>query len=69
MILVCLQINPLTPNSAKSKIDKFSKITNWVKLKKKQHCRKVLINSFPMNGHRESEVRKFCTTHSSTVGV
>ena len=27
--------NPFTPNSAKSKIDKFSKITNWVKLKKK----------------------------------
>ena len=31
------EINPLTPDSAKSKIDKFSKIANWVKLKNKQH--------------------------------
>ena len=34
----------------KSKIDKFSKIANRVKLKDKQHHSKVLLNSFPMNG-------------------
>ena len=34
-----LLLNPLT-----------SKITNWVKLKDKQHYSKVLCNSFPMNG-------------------
>ena len=44
-------INPFIPNSAKSKIDKFSKITNCVKVKNKQHHCKVLLNSFPMNGH------------------
>ena len=43
--------NPLTPDSAKSKTDKFSKITIWVKLKSKQSHSKVLLNSFPMNGH------------------
>ena len=30
-------LNPLTPNSARSKIDKLSKITNLVKLNNKQH--------------------------------
>ena len=40
-------INPFTLDNAKSKIDKYSKITNWVKLKNKQHCSKVLLNSFP----------------------
>ena len=40
---------PFTPGSAKSTIDKCSKITNWVKLKNK-HQSKVLLNSFPMNG-------------------
>ena len=39
-----------TPDSAKSKIAKFSKITNWAKLKNKQHRSKVLLNSFPTNG-------------------
>ena len=43
-------LNPFTPDSAKSKIDKFSTITNWVKMKKKQHHNKVLLRSFPMNG-------------------
>ena len=33
------------------KIDKLSKITNWVKLKNKQNHDKVLLSSFPMNGH------------------
>ena len=45
-------INSFTPDSAKAKIYKFSKITNWVKLNKnKQHHRKVLLNNIPMNGH------------------
>ena len=43
--------NPFTPDSAMSKIDQFSKITNWVKLKTKQHHSKVLPNSFQTNGH------------------
>ena len=44
--------NPFTPDSAESKIiDKFPKIPKWVKLKNKQHHSKVLLNSFPMNGH------------------
>ena len=47
---------PFTPDSAMSKIDKFSKITNWVKLINKQHHSKVLLNSFPMNG----ETLGFC---------
>ena len=38
-------------DSAKFKIDKFSQITNWAKLKSKQHHSTVLLNSFPMNGH------------------
>ena len=42
-------VNSFTP--AKSKTDKFYKITNWVKLKNKQHHSKVLHNSFPMIGH------------------
>ena len=47
---VKLLINSLTADSAKSKTDKFSKLTNWVKLKTKHHS-KVLLSSFPMNGH------------------
>ena len=31
-----MQLNPFTPHCAESKIDKFSKIANWVKLKNKQ---------------------------------
>ena len=34
-----------------SPVDEFSKITNWVKLKNKQHHSNVRLNSFPMNGH------------------
>ena len=40
---------PFTPDNTKSKIDKFSKITNWVLTK--QHHGKVLLNSFTMTGH------------------
>ena len=43
--------NPFTPDSAKSIIDRFSKITNWRKLQNKQQHSKVLLNSFLMNGH------------------
>ena len=42
------QINPFSPDNAKSKTDKFSKITTWMKLKNKQHYSKVLLNSFSM---------------------
>ena len=45
------KLSPFTPDSAESKIDKFSEITNWVKLKNKQHRSKVPLNSFPVNGH------------------
>ena len=37
--------NPFSPDGVKSKIDKLSKNTNWVKL-----YHKVLLDSFPMNG-------------------
>ena len=37
-----LAFNPFTSVSAKSQIDKFPKITNWVKLKHKQLISKVL---------------------------
>ena len=51
-------VNPFTPGSAKSKTDKFSTIgENWAKLKTKQHHSKVLLNSFPTNGHTLG----FCT--------
>ena len=44
-------INHFTLDIAKSKIDKFSNIANWQKLTNKQiHC-KVVLNSFPVNGH------------------
>ena len=64
-------VHPFTPDSAKSKIDKFfSKITNWIKLENKLHRSKVLLNSFLMNDHTlgfcpelESKVRKLCITH------
>ena len=56
--LLCVQekmpliyFNPFTSDSAKSKIDKCSKITNCFKLKNKHHQSKPLLNSFPMNGH------------------
>ena len=49
--------NPLTPDSAQSKINKLSKIANRIKSINKQHHSKVLLNSFPMNGHTLG----FCT--------
>ena len=36
-------------DSAKSKIDKFSESTNWVKSQKKQHRSEELLNTFAMN--------------------
>ena len=51
VILYNLYINPFTPDSVKSKTENFSRITNRVKLKNKQHHSKVMLNSFPMNGH------------------
>ena len=50
------KIKPFTPDSAKSKIDKFLKMTIWVKFKNKQHHSKVLLNSFPLNG----QTKGFC---------
>ena len=44
-------LNPFIPDSVKPKIDKFSNITNWVKLNHRQFHSKVLLNSFPMNDH------------------
>ena len=64
-----VRVKPFTPDSAKSKIDPFSRITNWGKLK-------VLPNSFPMNCHTlgfsrsmESKVRKLCITQAFTPGI
>ena len=38
-------------DSAKSKIPKFSKVRNWVKLNNKLHHSKVLLIGFSMSGH------------------
>ena len=60
MLFLTLMFKPFTPDSAKSKIDKFSKITNWVKLETLQLHNKVLLSGFPMNGlSTESRVWKF----------
>ena len=59
-------LNRFTSDSAKSKIDEFSKFTNWLELKN---------NNSPMNGHTlgflsiESKVRKLCITQGFTLGV
>ena len=69
-----IAFNRFTPDSTKSKTDKFSKITNWVKLKNNEHRSKVLLNSFPMNSHTlrilsiESKVRKLCITQRFNSG-
>ena len=47
--------NPFTPDSAKSKMDKFSKMTNWVKLKNI----KMLVLFI------EPKVKKLCITHAT----
>ena len=66
-------VNLLTPKGAKSKIDKFSKIIYWVILKKKQLLSKVLLNSFPINGHKdlsiESKARTFSIAQGLTLGI
>ena len=63
-------INTSTPDGAKSKMFKFFKITNWVKLKNKQHNSKVLLNSFPINGHTLAFcLRILCITQGFTLGV
>ena len=48
-----LKRNPFTPDSAKSKTDQFSKIENSNWGTNKQHHNKVLLDSFPMNGHTQ----------------
>ena len=55
-VMFLQHINPFTPaDSVMSKIiDKFSKITNWVKLKNKKHCSKVLLRVLSI----ESKIRK-----------
>ena len=66
--------HPFTPDSAKSKIDTFSKMANLVTLNNKLHHSKVLLNRFSMNGHTlklsiESKVRILCITERFTLGV
>ena len=39
------------PATAKPKLKNFPQIRNWVQLKNKQHHSKVMLNSFPTNGH------------------
>ena len=48
---------PFTSESVKSKIDKFSQITYWSKLKNNQHHRKVPLNNFSMKGHRVKSLK------------
>ena len=67
--MVVLLVHLFTPDSARSKIDKFSKTTNMVKLINKQYHSKVLLISFPMNGHTLKKVRKLFITHGFTLGV
>ena len=62
-------LNPFTPDSDKSKIDKFSKITNWVKLTKKQHQLLDIEWSHLMVLSIESKVRERCITQGVTLGV
>ena len=50
-IIQGVPLNLFTPDSAKSKIEKFPKIINWVKSKTKKCHSKEQFNSFPMNGH------------------
>ena len=57
--LICKNmLNPFTPAKSKIIIDKFSKITNWEKLRNKQHHSEVLLNGFPMNGHTSVHITK-----------
>ena len=69
------RFNPVTPDSAKSKIDQFFKITNWVKLKNKQHHRKNFAQPFCNEWSHfrrlsiDSKVRKLCFTQGLTLGV
>ena len=67
--LHCDQVwfNPFTLNSTKSKIDIFSKITNWVELKNKQHNSKVLVNSFPKHRHTVHKINSI--TQGFILGV
>ena len=46
------QLTLFNPDSTKSKIVKFSKITNWVKLKNKQHHSKVLNKAQQLSNER-----------------
>ena len=67
-----LEINPFTPDSTTFKADKFSKITNWVKLKNKHHHIKVQLSN-ELSHLRvlsiESKRRELCITQGFTVGV
>ena len=68
-VLNALALNPLIPDSAKSKSDKFQKLDNWGKLKKStaqqlsnewSHFRILSL---------ESKLRKLCITQGFTLGV
>ena len=62
-------MNPFTLDSAKSKIDKFPKITNWVKLKTNSSTAEQLSNEWSHFGvlSIESKVRKLCITQGFTL--
>ena len=60
---------PFTPDIAKSKINKFSKITNWVKLKTKQLHRKVTAHTAFQRLVSVRKGIKLCITQGFTLGV
>ena len=67
-IEVIIYINAFTPDSVKSKIDKFSEITNWMNLTNEQHLSKILLNSFPIKPLRpNNDVSQ--TSHCNIKGV
>ena len=70
---------PFTPDSAKSKVDKFFKMTNWGKLNNTAQHSKVLFKSTVQQFSNEwshfsvlsveSKVRKLCIIQGLTLGV
>ena len=65
-----LCFNPFTPDSA-GLIHFANYKLGKIGLKNKQHHSKVLLNSFPMNGHTEQriKVKKLYITQGFTLGV
>ena len=75
ILLVMKVFNPFTLDSVKSKTDKCFKITNWVKMKNKQHHSKVTAQQLSNEWSHfmvlsiESKARKLCITQGFTLGV